>query len=45
MGRRATYMYGMHHWPVWGTDRVLEMLRAADREEVAAELTEILRKE
>jgi alkyl sulfatase BDS1-like metallo-beta-lactamase superfamily hydrolase len=26
-GHRTEVMYGMHHWPVWGTDRVLEMLR------------------
>ena len=25
-GSRAEVMYGMHHWPVWGRDRVLEML-------------------
>jgi alkyl sulfatase BDS1-like metallo-beta-lactamase superfamily hydrolase len=25
-GDRAEVMYGMHHWPVWGRDRVLEML-------------------
>jgi alkyl sulfatase BDS1-like metallo-beta-lactamase superfamily hydrolase len=25
-GERAEVMYGMHHWPVWGNDRVLEML-------------------
>jgi alkyl sulfatase BDS1-like metallo-beta-lactamase superfamily hydrolase len=25
-GDRAEVMYGMHHWPVWGNDRVLEML-------------------
>lgn len=26
-GTRAEVMYGMHHWPVWGRERVLEMLR------------------
>jgi alkyl sulfatase BDS1-like metallo-beta-lactamase superfamily hydrolase len=26
-GHKTEVMYGMHHWPVWGTDRVLEMLR------------------
>ena len=25
-GGRAELMYGMHHWPVWGSDRVVEML-------------------
>ncbi|HTU16061.1 MAG TPA: alkyl sulfatase dimerization domain-containing protein [Solirubrobacterales bacterium] len=25
-GDRAELMYGMHHWPVWGNDRVREML-------------------
>jgi alkyl sulfatase BDS1-like metallo-beta-lactamase superfamily hydrolase len=25
-GERAQVMYGMHHWPVWGRERVLEML-------------------
>jgi alkyl sulfatase BDS1-like metallo-beta-lactamase superfamily hydrolase len=25
-GDRAEVMYGMHHWPVWGRDRILEML-------------------
>jgi alkyl sulfatase BDS1-like metallo-beta-lactamase superfamily hydrolase len=25
-GDRAEAMYGMHHWPVWGNERVLEML-------------------
>lgn len=25
-GGRAEVMYGMHHWPVWGGDRVAEML-------------------
>ena len=28
-GDRAEVMYGMHHWPVWGNDRVLEMLEMA----------------
>jgi alkyl sulfatase BDS1-like metallo-beta-lactamase superfamily hydrolase len=28
-GRRSDVMYGMHHWPVWGTGRVLEMLQKA----------------
>ena len=28
-GHRSDVMYGMHHWPVWGTDRVLEMLAKA----------------
>ena len=28
-GDRAEVMYGMHHWPVWGRDRVLEMLGKA----------------
>ena len=28
-GGDAEVMYGMHHWPVWGTDRILETLRAA----------------
>jgi len=23
---RAEVMYGMHHWPVWGRERILEML-------------------
>ena len=27
MGHKTEVMYGMHHWPVWGTERVLEMLR------------------
>lgn len=27
-GGEAEVMYGMHHWPVWGTDRILETLRA-----------------
>jgi len=25
-GDRVEVMYGMHHWPVWGRDRVIEML-------------------
>ncbi len=25
-GDRAEVMYGMHHWPVWGRDRLVEML-------------------
>jgi alkyl sulfatase BDS1-like metallo-beta-lactamase superfamily hydrolase len=25
-GGRAEVMYGMHHWPSWGTDRIVEML-------------------
>jgi alkyl sulfatase BDS1-like metallo-beta-lactamase superfamily hydrolase len=25
-GARAEVMYGMHHWPVWGRERVLEIL-------------------
>ncbi len=24
----AEVMFGMHHWPVWGSDRILEALRA-----------------
>jgi len=28
-GHRAEVMYGMHHWPVWGNDRVIEMLAKA----------------
>jgi alkyl sulfatase BDS1-like metallo-beta-lactamase superfamily hydrolase len=28
-GDRTDVMYGMHHWPVWGNDRVLEMLTKA----------------
>ncbi len=28
-GERAEVMYGMHHWPVWGNDRVNEMLLKA----------------
>ena len=26
-GARSQVMYGMHHWPVWGSDAVLDMLR------------------
>ena len=26
-GHKTEVMYGMHHWPVWGAERVLEMLR------------------
>ncbi len=26
-GEKSEVMYGMHHWPVWGTQRVEEMLR------------------
>ena len=26
-GDKAEVMYGMHHWPVWGNARVLEMLK------------------
>jgi alkyl sulfatase BDS1-like metallo-beta-lactamase superfamily hydrolase len=25
-GDKAEVMYGMHHWPVWGRERILEML-------------------
>ena len=25
-GAKTEVLYGMHHWPVWGKDRVLEML-------------------
>lgn len=25
-GERAEVMYGMHHWPVWGSERVVEVL-------------------
>jgi alkyl sulfatase BDS1-like metallo-beta-lactamase superfamily hydrolase len=25
-GRQAEVMYGMHHWPSWGSDRIVEML-------------------
>lgn len=28
-GHRSDVMYGMHHWPVWGNERVLEMLEKA----------------
>jgi alkyl sulfatase BDS1-like metallo-beta-lactamase superfamily hydrolase len=28
-GDKSEVMYGMHHWPVWGQDRVLEMLSKA----------------
>jgi alkyl sulfatase BDS1-like metallo-beta-lactamase superfamily hydrolase len=28
-GNKAEVMYGFHHWPVWGKDRVLEMLKTA----------------
>jgi alkyl sulfatase BDS1-like metallo-beta-lactamase superfamily hydrolase len=28
-GDRTEVMYGMHHWPVWGNDRVIEMLEKA----------------
>jgi alkyl sulfatase BDS1-like metallo-beta-lactamase superfamily hydrolase len=28
-GERSEVMYGMHHWPVWGRARVLEMLELA----------------
>jgi alkyl sulfatase BDS1-like metallo-beta-lactamase superfamily hydrolase len=28
-GERAEVMYGMHHWPAWGRDRVLELLGMA----------------
>jgi alkyl sulfatase BDS1-like metallo-beta-lactamase superfamily hydrolase len=28
-GDRAEVMYGMHHWPVWGNERVREMLAKA----------------
>ena len=28
-GDRVEVMYGMHHWPVWGNDRVIEMLTKA----------------
>ena len=30
-GEQSEVMYGMHHWPVWGTDRVIEMLSKAPR--------------
>lgn len=26
-GARAAVMYGMHHWPVWGSERVIDTLR------------------
>lgn len=25
-GEKSDVMYGMHHWPVWGRERILEML-------------------
>jgi alkyl sulfatase BDS1-like metallo-beta-lactamase superfamily hydrolase len=28
-GTKSDVMYGMHHWPVWGNERVLEMLKKA----------------
>jgi alkyl sulfatase BDS1-like metallo-beta-lactamase superfamily hydrolase len=28
-GDRTEVMYGMHHWPVWGRERVIEMLSKA----------------
>jgi alkyl sulfatase BDS1-like metallo-beta-lactamase superfamily hydrolase len=28
-GDRTDVMYGMHHWPVWGNERVVEMLEKA----------------
>jgi alkyl sulfatase BDS1-like metallo-beta-lactamase superfamily hydrolase len=28
-GDKSEVMYGMHHWPVWGNERVLEMLTKA----------------
>ena len=28
-GDRTDVMYGMHHWPVWGNDRVIEMIEKA----------------
>jgi linear primary-alkylsulfatase len=28
-GSRAQVLYGMHHWPVWERDRILEMLAKA----------------
>ena len=28
-GSNCEVLYGMHHWPVWGNGRVLEMLRMA----------------
>ena len=30
-GDRVEIMYGMHHWPSWGRDRVLELLGMAPR--------------
>jgi alkyl sulfatase BDS1-like metallo-beta-lactamase superfamily hydrolase len=26
-GHRAEVLYGMHHWPIWGSDRVVDLLR------------------
>ncbi|NLA35565.1 MAG: MBL fold metallo-hydrolase, partial [Actinobacteria bacterium] len=26
-GSKAAVMYGMHHWPVWGSERVIDTLR------------------
>ena len=28
-GDKSEVMYGMHHWPVWDADRVMEMLSKA----------------
>lgn len=28
-GATTEVMYGMHHWPVWGSDRVIDLLRTA----------------
>ena len=28
-GNKAEVMYGMHHWPVWGNDRVVTMTKMA----------------
>ena len=28
-GDKAELMYGMHHWPVWGNDRVVKMTKMA----------------
>jgi len=28
-GDKAEVMYGMHHWPVWGNDRVVKMTKMA----------------
>ena len=28
-GDKAEVMYGMHHWPVWGNDNVIKMLKMA----------------